>query len=452
MKVAGRCDDGTSVMMNVHGFCPSFFVRIDDRPTREGILIYQDYIDLITCLRSLVPFSDNVSSELNELDILILDEAEAIQEWKCGDGFQNGLSHPLFKLSFSSLAMYQFILKTIKYPRKIAEYYHNLQLYDCETDVQVKSLAITKIRATGWVQIHGAPTSSPYVNDRVTREIDVQLQNCHLNNLPIVEPVHIDKISVALKVMTFDFEVYSSVKGTFPDTTRPADCIFQASLIFKATGANSKAKKYLLHLYEIDKLDDSENDDTIYVFCRSEVYLIYQFTDLIRKEDPDIITGHNINGFDWKCLFDRFDVHDIVSHARDFSRIPGIRCEAPINEFKSGQVSAMERRILHCPGRLNVDFQIWIERNKPANLYANYKLETIAQKELQEGKDNVTAEFMFDAYERQCPKDLALVAKYCVVDSCLVDKLITKLNVVISLFAMAYSVNVILLQSELISF
>lgn len=44
---------------------------------------------------------------------------------------------------------------------------------------------------------------------------------------------------------------------------------------------------------------------------------------------------------------------------------------------------------MDCPGRLTIDLQTWIERNLPPNKYANYKLETVAQKELKEGKDVV---------------------------------------------------------------
>jgi DNA polymerase delta subunit 1 len=178
------------------------------------------------------------------------------------------------------------------------------------------------------------------------------------------------------------------------------------------------------------------------VLCHSEVQLFFQFKTIINQEDPDIMTGHNITGFDWGYYFDRCELLQVIGEMRDFSRIPYERCDAIIDTFKSVQVVAIPRRPLYCPGRLNVDFQVWIEKNKPANHYANYRLETIAQKELKQGKDDVSAEFMFDAYKRQCPRDLGIVARYCVLDSVLVEKLMTKLNVTNSLFAMAFDVNV----------
>ncbi|RYE12731.1 MAG: hypothetical protein EOP45_22360, partial [Sphingobacteriaceae bacterium] len=110
--------------------------------------------------------------------------------------------------------------------------------------------------------------------------------------------------------------------------------------------------------------------------CASEKHLFTSFIDLINLEDPDIMTGHNITGFDWGYYFDRCELLGVITQTSDFSRIPGQKCDAIIDTFKSVQVAAIPRRSLYCPGRLNIDFQVWIERNKPQNHYDNYKLET----------------------------------------------------------------------------
>jgi hypothetical protein len=124
--------------------------------------------------------------------------------------------------------------------------YPRMQVYDAETDVQVKSLAITGIRATGWVQIEGLTPAHMRQNGRTTMEFDCILKsndNDSFKKMVTIAPVHIDKISTGIKVMSFDFEVYSSVKDTFPDATRLADCIFQISMIFKTI--NGPIKRYI---------------------------------------------------------------------------------------------------------------------------------------------------------------------------------------------------------------
>lgn len=45
--------------------------------------------------------------------------------------------------------------------------------------------------------------------------------------------------------------------------------------------------------------------DTVIVECRTEKELILKWTELIRKQDPDIITGYNIFGFDYKFMYYR---------------------------------------------------------------------------------------------------------------------------------------------------
>lgn len=86
------------------------------------------------------------------------------------------------------------------------------------------------------------------------------------------------------------------------------------------------------------------------------------------------------------------------------------------------------------------------------NKYENYKLETIAQTELKEGKDGVSVPYMMDAYRTKDPIKLGIVGRYCVIDSCLVDRLVDKLNMVIQTAAMSNCVNVNMYWSSRVFF
>lgn len=217
--------------MNVHGFCPSFYI-LPDRDSDSAD--YDGYLKFMNILRDSLPtWQEGVEAK----DLIWLERNEAVQSWQCGNGFQDGLKYKFYKLSFNSKVLYNSVLSLMRFPGKcrlLTTKYPRLQVYDADTDVQVKSLAISGIRATGWVKVTGEPTYTKN-NDRTTIEFDCSLATPQRNHLIIVEPVHIDRISPAIKVMTFDFEVYSSIKGVFPDATRPKDCIYQASMVFKST-------------------------------------------------------------------------------------------------------------------------------------------------------------------------------------------------------------------------
>lgn len=41
------------------------------------------------------------------------------------------------------------------------------------------------------------------------------------------------------------------------------------------------------------------------VYCKDEASLVSKFVELLQVEDPDVVTGHNIWGFDMKYIFIR---------------------------------------------------------------------------------------------------------------------------------------------------
>ena len=39
--------------------------------------------------------------------------------------------------------------------------------------------------------------------------------------------------------------------------------------------------------------------------CKTEKDLLLEWTELVQREDPDIVIGYNIWGFDWEYMFRR---------------------------------------------------------------------------------------------------------------------------------------------------
>ena len=54
---------------------------------------------------------------------------------------------------------------------------------------------------------------------------------------------------------------------------------------------------------QLRKIDEIENSEII--CCTTEREVLLQWTKLIQKEDPDIIIGYNIFGFDYEFMFRR---------------------------------------------------------------------------------------------------------------------------------------------------
>ena len=49
--------------------------------------------------------------------------------------------------------------------------------------------------------------------------------------------------------------------------------------------------------------------------------MLLAWTRLIQKHDPDIITGYNINGFDFQYMKDRADKHKILKKLLDIAPV-----------------------------------------------------------------------------------------------------------------------------------
>jgi len=119
------------------------------------------------------------------------------------------------------------------------------------------------------------------------------------------------------------------------------------------------------------------------VSCTTERKLLQAWTELVQREDPDIIIGYNIFGFDYQFMFHRaLENHvedDFLKLSRNADEFCGKR------DFKTGRVSIEETSIalasgqydLHyigMPGRLQIDMYNYFRRDY--NL-TSYKLDYV---------------------------------------------------------------------------
>ena len=119
------------------------------------------------------------------------------------------------------------------------------------------------------------------------------------------------------------------------------------------------------------------------VTCKTERKLLQAWTELVQREDPDIIIGYNIFGFDYEFMFRRALENHVEDDFLKLSRNSGEFCGK--RDFKTGRVSIEETSIalasgqydLHyvgMPGRLQIDMYNYFRRDY--NL-TSYKLDYV---------------------------------------------------------------------------
>ncbi len=143
-----------------------------------------------------------------------------------------------------------------------------------------------------------------------------------------------------------------------------------------------ECEPYLNHclvLGSCDKIDNITVDT-----CKTEEELLIKWTDLIQSENPDIIIGYNIFGFDYEFMFRRAQENKCEPSFLSLSKRSGEMCgkfdqETNRIEIENTKVllasGEYDLKYYKMPGRLQIDMYTYFRRD--FNL-SSYKLDDVA--------------------------------------------------------------------------
>ena len=86
----------------------------------------------------------------------------------------------------------------------------------------------------------------------------------------------------------------------------------------------------------------------------TERELLLRWTELIQEEDPDIIIGYNIFGFDWDYMIQRADECDCLEEFRKLSRFTDQSCSIIKSTTKVAS-GTHKLTYMQIPGRIQID-------------------------------------------------------------------------------------------------
>ena len=148
---------------------------------------------------------------------------------------------------------------------------------------------------------------------------------------------------------------------------------------FLKYGQTEPYKKHCIVVGTCDPVQGAE-----IVSVKTEMACLLEWTQLIQDEDPDIIIGYNIFGFDYQFMFHRAKELDIVDDFCALSRVQGGICYKRDKETDEKVLESTQNRLasgdydLHYPaiaGRLQIDLLFYFRRDY--NL-SSYKLDDVA--------------------------------------------------------------------------
>lgn len=315
-----------------------------------------------------------------------------------------------------------------------------LQMHEQSADPILQLTCSKNIPSAGWITFSGKKVSDEEKITLCHSEFFVKYKNLS----------RLERDTVALpKIMGFDIEVNSTNPSAMPKAEKLGDKVFQISCVIAREGSVEKYTSYLLSLGDPDQ--EMLGADIIIQRFDTESDLLTGFTELIRTENPNIIVGYNILGFDIPYMIERAKSNMCMFNFDQQGFHKYAHAKEKTIKWSSSAYGTQEFQFLDSEGRLYVDLLPLIKRDYKMD---NYKLKTISTFFLGETKDPLSVKGIFKCYRIGIKKDnngkynpkarkaMSIVGKYCVQDSVLVVRLMEKLQTWVGLCEMAKTFNV----------
>ena len=352
IRFFGRTNTGSSVTVTVNNFYPYFFIKIPRSWTEVQV-------------RKLISGMKLMSKDHGKY---IFDSHPT--EWKEFYGFKAEKKFSFLMIRFQCSDTMKFYHNRSKdgiLEVRIDGRPEKFQLYESNFDPMLRFMHIQDIKSCGWIKLpkglYRSEKDTPVYTDyhlRINYKDIVSQQN-----FTIEDP----KLGLAkFKICSFDLECYSHDEE-FPQPERKEDKIIQIGVVFHTFG-DTDQKRYIITLKECSLIDGA----TV-ISCEKEEEVLLEFQRLIQEEDPDILTGYNIYGFDEKYIFHRAKLLRL-SEFGFLSRL-GTRTEFKADVKLSS--AALGDNLMHyynTVGRVQIDLMKLIQKDYKLN---SYKLDAVAE-------------------------------------------------------------------------
>lgn len=215
-----------------------------------------------------------------------------------------------------------------------------------------------------------------------------------------------DVVQTYPKIVCFDIECISSSRQGMPQAWKREDNIEIISLVAKRY-LSEESTKYLLYVGEESEVDV---EDCECIRCASEEDLLQAFERTILREDPEVIMGYNIFGFDFDYILKRCRLR--LQPLPDMSKEKGRTDSYPVQWTSSAYGQNFYNRV-ESSGRVFIDLMLFFQRMK----LDSYSLDFVSKKYLGEGKDKISHEkfwrdrSLMNEYSRYCVKDSELTMR-----------------------------------------
>ena len=395
ISIFGKTNEGKSVCVTT-SFTPYFFVKLPKKTSQMDIRNLYTKIDK-TCPECLISY----------------DIVQSKDVW----GFQNNEKFIFMQLNFKNLAARRMVNGRLK--RTLPDEAVKYKVYESNLDPVLRLMHRTNIQSTGWMDTGDACVRS-----------HLALVNIDLfcNDWKTLKPVDIPE-TAPFVVASVDIECNSST-GKFPDADVKGDACFQIAVSLTHFGSDVPYDKTCFCY----KKTDSDLDGCVIKSYETEREMLMAFKEYLMEKDIDIITGWNIFGFDLEYIMKRAVMTGCDQTFYEMSKMKNHSCELVYKKLSSSALGDNDLKILPMPGRFI--FDLFHEVKKGYKL-DSYKLDNVSKLYLGDNKIDMPPKEMFARFVEEDPVKLREVAEYCIKDTLLPHRLLSKLSILVNLLEMA---------------
>lgn len=417
----GRTDTGKSITVKINNYNPFYYIKIPGNCSSGYLSLFLEFVK-----SKLYRNADGLNEDLCE-----------IVKKKDLFGFRNDKYYNYIKLAFKNISTMnksKYIFKNPVIIQGINSQPMKYKLYESNFEPFLRFCHIKNVQMANWVRIKNFKVNSSLAKTDISIEIN---QAKHKNS---IVPIENNTIASYLQA-SWDIEVYS-YDGEFPDPKKKnskgeyPNVIYQMATTFKYFNDKNILVKHLLSLKKCAPIIGSETEPVVVECFVTEKDLIKRWIDLMKRMDPDIIYTYNGDSFDWMYLTQRCELLGLKDYLfSNISRLNTFNAEIKKEFFSSSAYGDNEYNRVYIPGRLNYDLMIHYKRGMKK--YSSYKLDSIASEILNENKHEVSVKEIFEYYRDGCPDKLKCIGLYCIQDTHLLQKLVDKQMILITIIQLA---------------
>ena len=131
---------------------------------------------------------------------------------------------------------------------------------------------------------------------------------------------------------------------------------------------------FLKHIVTLDTCNPI--DGAVVVPCKTEKEVLIEWAKFVRELDPDIVTGYNIFGFDFKFIYERAEELNVIGNMGTLGRISNSELELEEKNLSSSALGDNILTYIKMEGRVCLDLLKVVQKD---HKLPSYKLDSVAE-------------------------------------------------------------------------